>query len=334
MTQRPNQRWFVGIILLLCVLALPIGLLGHKKPKPATTDSESSSNPFGLHFQDHIQVLRLTGVIMDHEESIFSSSDSAPSVLKQLRKAVKDPHVKGVLLRINSPGGTVSASQEISDEIIALKKNNKPVVVTMGDLAASGGYYVSSQADQIVAEPGTLTGSIGVIMSMINMKGLGDKLGLAPEVIKSGKFKDIGSPYRAMTPDDKAILQALILDSYDQFVNAVAKGRKMSVDEVKKIADGRVYSGRQALNIHLVDKLGGYDTAMETLQDTCMARYHLKDKLPVQESFSDNFLTTLLESSNRFVRPESFASQDAAIKFILPEFMNARFYRQPLWIMQ
>jgi protease-4 len=334
MTQRPNQRWFVGIILLLCVLAIPIGLFGHKKPKPTASDSESGGNPFSLHFQDHIQVLRLTGVIMDHEESFFSSTDSAPSVLKQLRKAVKDPHVKAVLLRINSPGGTVSASQEISDEIISLKEKNKPVVVSMGDLAASGGYYISSQADQIIAEPGTLTGSIGVIMSMINLKGLGDKLGLQPEVIKSGKFKDLGSPYRPMTADDKAILQALILDSYDQFVNAVAKGRKMSVDDVKKIADGRVYSGRQALKIHLVDKMGGYDTAMDALQDTCKERFHLKEKLPVQESFSDNFLTTLLESSNRFVRPESLAPQEAAIKFILPEFMNARFYRQPLWIMQ
>jgi protease-4 len=334
MTQRPNQRWFVGLILLLCVLAIPVGLFGHKKPKPTETDSDSGGNPFSLHFQDHIQVLRLTGVIMDHEDGIFSSTDSAPSVLKQLRKAVKDQHVKGILLRINSPGGTVSASQELSDEIIALKEKNKPVVVTMGDLTASGGYYVSSQADQIVAEPGTLTGSIGVIMSMINLKGLGDKLGLQPEVIKSGKFKDIGSPYRAMTTDDKAILQALILDSYDQFVNAVAKGRKMSVDDVKKIADGRVYSGRQALKLHLVDKLGGYDTAMDILQSTCKDRFHLKDKLPVQESFSDNFLTSLLESSARYVNPQALAPQEAAIRMILPEFMNAKFYSQPLWIMQ
>jgi protease IV len=334
MTQRPNQRWFVGIILLLCVLAIPIGLFGQKKAKPRTDESESGGNPLSMYFQDRIQVLRLTGVIMDHEDSFFSSSDSAPSVLKQLRKAVKDAHVKGVLLRINSPGGTVSASQELSDEINALKEKNKPVVVTMGDLTASGGYYVASQADSIVAEPGTLTGSIGVILSTVILKGLGDKLGLQPEVIKSGKFKDLASPYRPMTPEDKAILQALIQDSYDQFVASVAKGRKMSLDQVKKIADGRVYSGRQALSLHLIDKLGGYDTAMDLLQNTCKERFHLKDKLPVQESFSDNLLTNLLESSNPFVNPRSLSPQEAAIKFLLPEFMNAQFYRQPLWIMQ
>jgi len=333
--QRTNQRWFVGIILLLCLLALPVGLLSHKSAPKASADTDFDANPFSMKFKDHIQVLRLTGMIQDRQEStFFGSGDSASAVLKSLRKAGKDNHIKAILLRINSPGGTVPASQELSDEIIELRSKNKPVVVSMGDLAASGGYYISSAADTIVAEPGTLTGSIGVILSSLNMKGLGDKLGVAPEVIKSGKFKDIASPYRPMTPEDRAILQELIFDSYDQFVSAVAKGRKMKVEDVKKIADGRIYSGRQALKIGLVDKLGGYDTAIDTLQALCKDRYHLKENLPVDDGGSDYFLTSLFESSARYVNPKSELSQDTLLKSIMPEFFQSQFYRQPLWIMQ
>jgi protease-4 len=334
--QRTNQRWFVGIILLLCLLALPVGLLSHKSaPKPSTDNDFEAANPFSMKFKDHIQVLRLTGVIMDRQESsIFGSGDSASAVLKSLRKAGKDNHIKAILLRINSPGGTVPASQELSDEIIDLRSKNKPVVVSMGDLAASGGYYISSAADTIIAEPGTLTGSIGVILSTMNLKGLGDKLGVVPEVVKSGKFKDIGSPYRPMTPEDRAILQDLILDSYDQFVSAVAKGRKMKVDDVKKIADGRIYSGRQALKLGLVDKLGGYDTAIEALQTMCKDRYHLKDNLPVDDGGSEFSISSLFESSARYVNPRSALSEETILKSMMPEFLNHQFYRQPLWIMQ
>jgi len=334
MSSPPNQRWFVGIILLLCVLAIPVGLLAEKKEPQPSDDSTLGSNPLSLHFRDRIQVVRLSGLIADRDDSFLPTSDSAPAVLKQLRKVFKDNHVKGVLLRINSPGGTVPMSQELSDEINLLRKKNKPVVVSMSDLAASGGYYISSQADNVVAEPGTLTGSIGVILSTVNLKGLGDKLGLQPEVIKSGKFKDLASPYRPMTAEDKAILQALIEDSYEQFVSAVAAGRKMPIDAVKKIADGRIYSGRQAFKLKLVDQLGGYDTAMDWLQEECKKRYHLKDKLPVQEAASENFFATLLESSEHFLRPQCGSEQEAALKLVLPEFMNAQFYRQPLWIMQ
>jgi protease IV len=334
--QSTNQRWFVGIILLLCLLALPVGLLSHKSaPKPSADNDFESANPFSVKFKDHIQVLRLTGVIMDRQESsIFGGGDTATSVLKSLRKAGKDNHIKAILLRINSPGGTVPASQELSDEIIDLRSKNKPVVVSMGDLAASGGYYISSAADTIVAEPGTLTGSIGVILSSLNMKGLGEKLGVSPEVIKSGKFKDLASPYRAMTPEDRTILQDLIMDSYDQFVTAVAKGRKMKVEDVKKIADGRIYSGRQALKLGLVDKLGGYDTAIDTLQTMCKDRYHLKDKLPIDDGGGDYFLSSIFESSARYVNPRSSLTEDSLLKSIMPEFLNNQFYRQPLWIMQ
>jgi protease-4 len=332
MTQRPNQRWFVGVVLLLCALAIPVALFTHKTGRASSADSDSGLSNLSMKFRDRIQVIRLSGLIADREDSIFPETGSASSVIKQLRRAAKDNRVKGVLLRINSPGGTVPTSQELSDLVIALKEK-KPVVVSMADLAASGGYYVASQANAIVAEPGTLTGSIGVILSTMNLKGLADKIGLEPEVIKSGKFKDLASPYRAMTAEDKQILEALINDSYEQFVGAVAAGRKMSVEDVKKIADGRIYSGRQALKLKLVDKLGGYDLALDLLQDSCAKRFNLKEKLPVQESTSDNFFSSLLESSSRFASPQS-VSTEALVQSILPESMSNRFYRQPLWIMQ
>jgi protease-4 len=342
MAQSPNRNWFVAIILLLCVLSIPVGLLGVKKSSDGSSDADSEgTSPFSNKSRDRIAVVRLTGMISDRESggSLFASKETASGCLKSLRKAVKDKHIKAVLLRINSPGGTVPASQEIYDEISKLRADKKPVVVSMGDLAASGGYYISSAADLIVAEPGTLTGSIGVILSSMNLKGLGDKLGISPEVIKSGKFKDLASPYRPMTPEDKEILQALIMDAYDQFVTAVAKGRKMDLEVVKKLADGRVYSGRQALKLHLVDKMGGYDEAVETIQALAKDRFQLKDKLPVEDSSSDSILQSLLESSASYLNLQSRSginplSEDAVLNSVLPEFLNAQFYRQPLWIMQ
>ena len=174
-------------------------------------------------------------------------------------------------------------------------------------------------------------------MSNINLKGLGDKLGLQPQVIKSGQFKDIGSPYRAMTPEDKAILQSLILDAYDQFTEAIAKGRNMPIEEVRKIADGRIYSGRQALKLNLVDKLGGYTTAVDLLQELCQKRYNNTKKLPVKEAGPHNYLATLLEAAmagDNMPFARSMASSDPiGINNLIPEHMKAKYYHQPLWLM-
>ncbi len=337
-----NQRLFALGILILCLIAIPVSLLGAGKSAPkeegeATTGNHDSLSEYIGY--DHIAVIRLSGVIAGGEAdgSLWPNPESAGAVLKQLRKAVKSKYVKGVLFRIDSPGGTVSTSQEIADEIKALQEKQKPVVVSMGDVAASGGYYVACNADKIVADPGTITGSIGVIMSNINLKGLGDKLGLEPQVIKSGQFKDIGSPYRAMTADDKAILQALILDAYDQFTNAIATGRKMPLEKVKQLADGRIYSGRQALKINLVDKLGGYTTAIDLLQDICKERYNRKEKLPVKEASPRGFISNLLESNisdlGIFALRSKEQSMDSFGISVLPEFMKSRYYHLPLWIL-
>jgi protease-4 len=158
----------------------------------------------------------------------------------------------------------VGAVQEIYSAIQRAKaETNKPFVARFGDVSASGGYYVASACDRIIAEPGTITGSIGVIFSASSFAGLMSKVGMRNEVIKSGKFKDIGSPMRDMTPDERKLLQTLIDDSYEQFVSAVSEGRKMPVEEVKILADGRIYTGRQALNKKLVDKLGDLQDALD-----------------------------------------------------------------------
>jgi protease-4 len=166
-----------------------------------------------------------------------------------------------VVIRVDSPGGGVGPSQEIYTEIERLAAE-KPVVVSMGSVAASGGYYVAAPAQRIVANPGTITGSIGVIMNFTNYQDLLDKIGLKSNVITSGKHKDIGSSVRPMTDEDRAILQGLIDDVHQQFVAAVAKGRKLEIDVTSKLADGRVFTGRQAQAIGLVDDLGNFQDAV------------------------------------------------------------------------
>lgn len=200
---------------------------------------------------DKIGVVEINGVIT-----------SAEDILEELRDFRDDSSIKAIVLRIDSPGGSVAPSQEIHD---AVKKTVeiKPVVVSMGSLAASGGYYIAVAGQQIVANPGTMTGSIGVIIEFANYEELLKKIGWQNIVVKSGKFKDIGSPNRPMSDADRMLLQTMIDDVQSQFVNAVAEGRKLSPEKVKEVADGRVMSGRQALNAGLVDKLGGLETAVD-----------------------------------------------------------------------
>ncbi len=338
---RINQRWFVWIILILCVAAIPAGLIEHKSPTEKQ-DGDSESSDFivsKLMKKDHIQVIKLNGMIIDKPEaSILSGkSGSSNACVKALRKAAKDKKIKAVLIRMNTPGGTVSASQEITDAVIAVKAEGKPVYVSMSDLSASGGYYVASAADKIFALPGTITGSIGVIMNLMNFKTLGDKVGISSVVIKSGPFKDIASPYRAMTDEEKNILQAMIADSYDQFITAVAKGRRMKVEDVKRLADGRIYTGRQAKKNGLVDQLGGYDDALDDLQAACMKKYSLTEKLPVDDKGDSSFLSTLLESANAagmYSEVPHHLNAGIAAEDIVSDYLMNKLYKQPLWMMQ
>lgn len=197
-----------------------------------------------LTWGEHVGVVTIEGVIRDSQETS-----------RQLDAFGKDSSIKAVVIRIDSPGGGVTSSQEIYDAVLAVKKKKK-VVASMGSLAASGGYLIACAADRIVANPGTVTGSISAIMHFANAEELLKKIGLKSSVVKSGRFKDIGSPTRPMTDDEKALIQSLVDDTYDQFLEVVARGRRIPKEDLRTMADGRLFTGRQAQKLGLVDELG------------------------------------------------------------------------------
>jgi protease-4 len=238
------KKWVVWILSLIlgmfllfaaCV-ALFTALLGDRE---------------GLAGGAGIGLVELKGVIVDGQETI-----------RQLQAMKKDEDVKAVVLRVDSPGGVVGPSQEIHAAVKDLARVKK-VVVSMGSVAASGGFYVSVPATLIYANPGTITGSIGVLMKFSNIEGLMDKVGMKAFTIKTGKFKDTGSPARAMTAEERAMLQGVIDSTHGQFVQAVAQGRRLPVEQVRSIADGRIFSGEQALALKLVDRIGSLQDAVE-----------------------------------------------------------------------
>ena len=200
---------------------------------------------------DRIALVRIEGMIADSKDSI-----------EEIKEYVKDPSVKAILLRIDSPGGAVAPAQEIHEEVKkAVAK--KQVVVSMGSVAASGGYYIASPATKIIANPGTITGSIGVIMEIPNLEGLMNKIGVKTEVVKSGKHKDLVSTFRGIRKEDREILQGVLDNVHEQFIMAVADGRKMSPADVRKIADGRIFTGEQAIKAGLIDELGNLEDAVQ-----------------------------------------------------------------------
>ena len=238
-TPKPRRRrrffWYlvVGLIVLIMVNAL-------------LPDWE-------LIGEDKVAVVRVEGVILD-----------AQTTVGELKKFSESPSVKAIVLRIDSPGGGVVPSQEIYDAVRRIRtKQSKTVVASMGTVAASGGYYIAVATDRIMANPGTLTGSIGVIMELANIEGLLKKIGVESVVVKSGEHKDLGSPFRQMSESERRILQNVMDDVHTQFIEAVAEGRSLKVAEVKSLADGRIFTGRQAKDQKLVDELGDLDDAVK-----------------------------------------------------------------------
>jgi protease-4 len=206
-----------------------------------------------------VAVVEVEGVI-GADSGRGLDTDGIVRVLGEYRD---DPAVRAVVLRINSPGGVVAPTQEIFNAVRRLREAKKPVVASLGSVAASGGYYVAVAADRIYASPGTLTGSIGVVMQLANLEGLLKKVGVEYVVVKAGTYKDVGNIARAMTPEERRILQALLDDVYDQFVTAVAEGRGLDPQVVRGFAEGRIYSGRQAQGLKMIDDLGGLEEAIE-----------------------------------------------------------------------
>lgn len=194
-------------------------------------------------------------------EGVLGVDVDTTSIIEEVKHYRKDSSIKAMVLRVNSPGGAVAPAQEIYAELKKFSKE-KSIVASMGTLAASGGYYVSIAAEKIVANPGTMTGSIGVIMEIPNVEGLMDKVGIRTEVIKSGRHKDMASMFRGMSKEERGLLQTLLDDVHEQFIEAVAEGRNMDIADVRKIADGRVFTGRQAIALGLVDELGTLEDAI------------------------------------------------------------------------
>ncbi len=295
------------IALILVVVCFVSAIVGVKRQQALFTSGSG---------QNHLEVVRLTGTI--------GGDTSTLEVRNRLLKLATEDNVKGVLLSINSPGGTVGASKEIYEAVKTLKAK-KPVYVSMLDVAASGGYYVASAADRVYANEGTLTGSIGVILSGLNVAKLLDRVGIEPQTIKTGPYKDIFSPYRKLSESERQLLEGLAQNIYEKFVNDVAEGRRVDPNQIKAVADGRIFTGAQAVEYKLVDAIGTEAQVEEALRQAARQKFGLdeKEKLPLKESppSLERFLQQLLESKvPRLFSRYSLPTLDVPV-LLLPSWM-------------
>jgi len=253
---------------------------------------------FGRNDGEKVGIVELTGFISD-----------AKNVIHQIKRFREDDAIKAIVIRIDSPGGGVGPSQEIFTEIRKTVRKKK-VVASMGAIATSGGYYVAAGADGIVANPGSITGSIGVIMGFTNFQQLLQKIGLVPIVVKSGEYKDIGSPVRKMTEDERKIFENFVNKIHQQFVKAISDGRKMDPSEVEPLADGRIFSGEEAKSLGLVDRLGNLEDAIEWagrmggIKGKISAVYAREKKFSLLKYLADISFQSLL---NRTINPHFYA---------------------------
>ncbi len=328
------------IVIIICILCLVVGALKVDKDKPyenVEQTKQTKTKPIISNI-NKIAVIELEGPIAaSYESNFFSREANASTLLKSLIATQTDNEIKGIIIKINSPGGTVAMSQNIYNQIIKLRQK-KPVVVVLDDVAASGGYYIASAADRIIAQEGSLTGSIGVIFSFMDYHNLlTNKLAINPVVIKSGKYKDIGSGTREMTLDERALMQEIIDDSYEQFVSAITKGRiqrtdkysavksDLTAENLKNYADGRVFTGRQAQRIGFVDSIGDIDTAKDTIEKMA------------QEKFNNDLPAKLINYNRKSTFSEyfsSFAEYNAKTNLQITDFIPTSMIltRKPLYL--
>jgi protease-4 len=293
----------VGLVVFAVVLIL-VATSGPTAPALYDEEYVSGDGP------DKVVVVPIEGVIAPADDTLGGvlPTSTPEGLTDALRQAGSDPSVVAVVLEIDSPGGGVTASDEMHQSILDFEENTgEPVVVSMQDVTASGGYYISTAADRIVANKTTLTGSLGVIFEITNFAEAADKYGIKQVVIKSGKYKDMGSAFREMTPEERDIFQSIVDDLYAQFVDVISEGRDIPKDRVREIADGRVYSGLQAKKLGLIDSFGGLDEAsaiagnLAGTSDTTVVRY------VQQPSFTDRLLARLAPE-----KPQAEQIMDAA----------------------
>ncbi|WP_156289915.1 signal peptide peptidase SppA [Oceanobacillus salinisoli] len=283
-----NRKRWIALVIAIVLFIFSIGF--QAITTVLATDFEELFNLNASEFEqdileegsalNKIAVIRLDGIIQDTSTNAWNTSlYNHDRFLNMIEDAGEDSTVDGIILRVNTPGGGVVESAEIHDKVEEVQEEyNKPVYVSMGNTAASGGYYIAAPADKIIAHPATLTGSIGVIMESINFAELADQLGVDFNTIKSGEFKDIMSASREMTEEERTILQTMIDDLYGDFVQVIVDGREMTEERVRELGDGRVYTGSQAHELGLVDELGTLDDTIAMMKED----YDLNDAQVVE----------------------------------------------------
>ena len=248
---RTLKRWLVGAVLVLALISVPFALrLSGERVAPGGAGGS-------------VALIHLVGTIRSQGDDAVGERRGVEPVIDALNSARKDRRVAAVVLRINSPGGSAAASQEVHRAVLKVREAGKPVVVSMADTAASGAFYVAVAADRILANPATITGSIGVYAQFLNLSELADRYGVKLETVKTGPFKDLGNPTEPLTESERQVMQAVVDDSLDQFVAAIAEGRKLDPEVVRNLADGRIFTGNQARELGLIDDFGGLEDAIQ-----------------------------------------------------------------------
>jgi protease-4 len=287
-----QDRILALVLIAICVIAAMGNWLGSGRPSSTEVSVRRSAdwNRSVSAIKADVALIPIRGVIESATGSTFGeSSPSADTVVKAIRRARND-QVQAILMPINSPGGTAAASEAIYNELMRIRQETKiKIVASMGDVAASGGYFVASAAHHIVASPSTLTGSIGVILRSSKVTGLLKTIGVETETIKSGQYKDIFSPFRDTTPGERTLLEGIVEDTYQHFLTAIVAGRKISLEQLKPLADGRVFTGAQALKVKLVDSLGNASDALDKVTELAQIKGEPTVRNYLVPSFADYF---------------------------------------------
>ncbi len=329
--RRSSAGHWLAIVVLL--LLLGVSMLANVVLLIATASSSmlagiegsSSSHKFSEELisgsgRKKVVQIDVMGVITfaGRQSMFYSEEDITTRVLKQIEAAEKDPHVIGILLLVDSPGGGVTASDVIYERLLRFKTSGdapRKVVALMRDLAASGGYYISAAADKIIAHRTTITGSIGVLISSINFKGLGEKIGVRDVTIKSGANKDLLNPLREPTTAETNILQATVDDMYDRFVSVVARSRGMEEAAVRTLADGRIYTATQALELDLIDEIGYEDDAVKLLEKLTGVETFRRVRYRRTRTLSE-ILSSRLTPSFELAIPDRWRSETPAVQYL------------------
>ena len=315
MENKNKKRWLAAGLALIVFLisAFSDGSKDIKERQEANLYDQARQRLMGAEDEVLYGTNKAQRIMVVNVDGLIANDDSNDYIVEKLDEALDDDTIKGVILHVNSPGGSVYASEKIAKKIEEVKEKNIPVYSVMQELAASGGYYISAPCDKIYASNETFTGSIGVIMQSYSLEGLFEKYGIKEQNIKTGKMKDAGSTGRDMDKEEKEYFQGLVDSAFSRFVKVVADGRDMSEDEVRKLADGRVYDGNQAVKNGLVDEIGDLDDAVADITE----KGELFDPMVVEKNeLANSFSKYFPEFSTNTENPKS----DLAI---LKEFMES-----------